>query len=94
MHIKGAPYIKGTLNVHRVVRKKSAQRIIFLQFYYLSSDEAKFFTQFIEAPTTLLFADTRHLTRAPINAQIVSPIITREGGMDGWNAQFGSYHTF
>lgn len=44
--VEDAPYIKGTLNVHRVVRKKNTQGIRYLEFYHLSSDKTPFFTQY------------------------------------------------
>ena len=44
--IETAPYIKGTLEVHRVVRRKNFQGVMYLEFFRLSSDEDPFCTQY------------------------------------------------
>jgi len=41
-----APYVNGTLTVHKVVRKRNTQGIPYLEFYRLSLDENPFFTQY------------------------------------------------
>ena len=44
--IETAPYIKGTLDFHKVKRKRNGQGVIFLEFYSLSFDEKPFYTHF------------------------------------------------
>ena len=44
--VSDAPYIKGTLDVHRIIRRKNIQGVMYLEFYRLSSDEVPFFTQY------------------------------------------------
>ena len=46
MSVSDAPYIKGTLDVHRIIRRKNIQGVMYLEFYRLSSDEVPFFTQY------------------------------------------------
>ena len=44
--VSKAPKIAQTLQVHKVVRHFSKNRIVYLKFYYLTSDEKPFFTQY------------------------------------------------
>lgn len=44
--VEETTYIHGTMSIHRVVRKKNAQRITYLEFYRLSLDEKPLFTQY------------------------------------------------
>ena len=46
VRIENAPYIKDTLEIHKVKRKRNYQLVIFLKFYRLSFDEKPFYTHF------------------------------------------------
>ena len=44
--VADAPYIKGTLDIHKILRRKSAKGVTFLEFFKLSFDNSPFFTQY------------------------------------------------
>ena len=63
--IANAPYIKGTLEVHRVVRRKNFQGVMYLEFYRLSSDEAPFFTQYYRNDDDPIFCGHQSFNGGP-----------------------------
>ena len=44
--VEHAPYINGTLEIHKVIRKKTQQGVNYLEFFRLSLDEKPFYTQY------------------------------------------------
>ena len=84
--VSDAPYIKGTLDVHRIVRRKNIQGVIIWSF--IGCLQTKFLSShnIIETTMILLFAGTNHLMMALINVLIASLFIIN--GKSGWNVQF------
>ena len=47
--VASAPAIPGTVEIHRIVRKMSAQQVFFLEFYHLNDKEFAY-TQYYRKP--------------------------------------------
>ena len=65
--IETAPYIKGTLEIQRVVRRKYFQGVIYLEFFRLFSDEDPFYTQYYRNDDDPIVCGHRSFDEGPIN---------------------------
>ena len=84
--IETAPYIKGTLEVHRVVRRKNFQRVMYTwNFFGFPQTKILFILNTIVTTMTLLFAGTNRLMRALISVPIAFQHTDKENS--GWNVQ-------